>query len=590
LESTTPSKYFVYFLEKQKIDTVFTVSGGSIHNVLSALDESESIKLVPCYNEQGAVFAAEGYARSTGKVGVCLVTSGPGLTNIITGINCCWVDSIPLFVLAGQVVESQKLIHLKERTRQRGVQESETEGLINSIVKSYKSIQNPNQFPKILKKLWEDAITKRCGPVVLELPVDMSYKYIDEIISKEEIAKVSDSTCIEGEVSLYPLFDSIKNAKLPIFILGNGIRNCPQAIVEDFIIFLQSKNYIYISTWGSKDIIEQQANGGKYFGSPGIFGNRKANSLLYFSDCIVSVGCSLGFTHTGYRVSNLNPESLHIIDIDSSQFCKPELIDANKYLVDAQIFMKEMMLLVNHVSGNEAFDKLKMLFKKYDLMENKSAASSKYIALIKSFNALLKNSVEQNKFIFCTDMGTSFTATHSYLNCCNGAQLFTASGHAPMGWGLPGAIGAAFGNPGKNLICLTGDGGLLMDMQELMHLSYYNLNIKLIIINNGGYSTIMNTTNRYHNRTVASSPSNGVVNPDFRKIADAYSIPFKKISDIEEITNYVKDDGPMIIEINTEPFEYIGPKLMQSPDNLNELINMFPFLEPSLIKEVVKTF
>ena len=162
---------------------------------------------------------------------------------------------------------------------------------------------------------------KRCGPVVSELPVDMSYKYIDEIISKEVIEKVSDNTCIANEISLNPVFDSIKNAKLPIFILGNGIRNCSRTIVEDFIIFLQSKKYIYLSTWGSKDIIEQQAENGMYFGSPGIFGNRKANSLLYFSDCIVSIGCSLGYTHTGYRVSNLNPASLHIIDIDSSQFC-----------------------------------------------------------------------------------------------------------------------------------------------------------------------------------------------------------------------------------------------------------------------------
>ena len=117
----TPSQYFVNFLEKNLVDTVFTVSGGSIHNVLSALDKSNKVKLVPCYNEQGAVYAAEGYARSNGKVGICLVTSGPGLTNIITGINCCWVDSIPLFVLAGQVVESQKLIHLKNWPRQRGV-------------------------------------------------------------------------------------------------------------------------------------------------------------------------------------------------------------------------------------------------------------------------------------------------------------------------------------------------------------------------------------------------------------------------------------------------------------------------------------
>ena len=159
MEQVTPSQYFK-FLESHQIDVVFTVSGGSIHNVLYALDEFQKINLVPCYNEQGAVYAAEGYARSTGKVGVCLVTSGPGLTNIITGINCCWVDSVPLFVLAGQVVESQKLIHLEERPRQRGVQESESEGLIKSIVKDYSTIKKANEFPKILDRLWKKASQK----------------------------------------------------------------------------------------------------------------------------------------------------------------------------------------------------------------------------------------------------------------------------------------------------------------------------------------------------------------------------------------------------------------------------------------------
>ena len=171
MSDITPSKYFVNFLEKKGIEAVFTVSGGSIHNVLSELDKSKKIKLIPCYNEQGAVYAAEGYARSSGNVGVCLVTSGPGLTNIITGINCCWVDSIPLFILAGQVVESQKMIHLEKLPRQRGVQESETEGLIKSITKSYSTIKDSKDFPEVLQSLWNIASSNRCGPVVLELPV-----------------------------------------------------------------------------------------------------------------------------------------------------------------------------------------------------------------------------------------------------------------------------------------------------------------------------------------------------------------------------------------------------------------------------------
>lgn len=587
MEKVTPSQYFVNFLESHKIDVVFTVSGGSIHNVLNALDQSSKIKLVPCYNEQGAVYAAEGYARATGKVGVCLVTSGPGLTNIITGINCCWVDSVPLFVLAGQVVESQKLIHLKKRPRQRGVQESESEGLIKSIVKDYSTIRNANEFPKVIERLWEKASSKRAGPVVLELPVDMSYKYIKEIYIKGQNEKICCENSSINNCSLDPLLRKIKDAKLPIFILGNGIRHCSQNLSKKFIEFLIDNKFNYLSTWGSKDIVEKHKDNNLYFGSPGIFGSRKANSLLYFSDCIVSIGCSLGYTHTGYRVSNLDPKSLHIIDIDSSQLCKPEFENSNKYLIDATLFIEKMMSeFKNRSQNNDPISKFSKLFAHYDAVDRKSSETSKFISLIQSFNQFLELSKEPSSYIFCTDMGTSFTATHSFLKC-NGSKLFTASGHAPMGWGLPGAVGSAFGCPNKTIICFTGDGGLLMNIQELMHLSHYKLNIKLIIINNGGYATIMNTTNRYHNRSVASSPSNGVVNPNFKKIADAYSISHYKPSKIEEVTKYLVKSGPMILEINTDSFEYIGPKLMQSSEDINELVNMFPFLDSDLIKKSI---
>ena len=154
-------------------------------------------------------------------------------------------------------------------------------------------------------------------------------------------------------------------------------------------------------------------------------------------------------------------------------------------------------------------------------------------------------------------MGTSFTATHSYLNC-NGSKIFTAAGHAPMGWGLPGAVGAAFGCPQNTVICLSGDGGLLMNIQELMHISHYKLNIKLIVINNGGYATIMNTTTRYHNKTVASSPTNGIVNPNFEKIAAAYSIPYMALHPQEVIKDVLKTTGPMMIEFITDPNDFIG--------------------------------
>ena len=421
----------------------------------------------------------------------------------------------------------------------------------------------------------------------MELPVDMSYKKIDFSNNNLEKEKIYSSD-YKSNVNIDSLISSIREAKLPVFILGNGLRNSSIEINQNFISFLNSQKFAYLSTWGSKDLFERIHKSDLYFGSPGIFGNRKANSLLYFSDCLISIGCSLGYTHTGYRVSNINPSKLHIIDIDSSQFSKPEFKDSYKYLIDAEeCLIKIMENLKNvEIKSENPIKIFCNLFNYYDEFDNKSAQSSIYLSLINCFNKFLSSSKNPSSYIFCTDMGTSFTATHSFLEC-NGSQLFTAAGHAPMGWGLPGAIGAAFGSPDKTVICLSGDGGLLMDIQELMHLSHYNLNIKLIVINNGGYATIMNTTNRYHNKCVASAPSNGIVNPNFQKIAEAYLLPYYHLSNAEDISSLISKSGPMMIELNTKPFEYIGPKLMQSSEDINELLNMFPFLEASVLKSEI---
>lgn len=587
MKSLNASQYFAEFLESKGISAVFTVSGGSIHNILAELDKSEVINLVPCYNEQGAVYAAEGYARATGNIGVCLVTSGPGLTNIITGINCCWVDSIPLFVLAGQVVESQKMIHLKNPTRQRGVQESESEGLVKSIVKSYSSIEDPNDFPSILNNLWNEALDKRYGPVVLELPVDMSYKPITNQYAPKQVKEEIKLTKTLSKYSeLETLQHAIENSNLPLFLIGNGARDCEKSTINEFISLLAQKRLYYASTWGSKDLIENKKNGEYYVGSPGIFGSRKANSLMYFSDCIVSIGCSLGFTHTGYRVSNINPKSLHIIDIDEAQFEKPEIIGAYNYHIDsAELLQYLTAYLKNTCKKEEVTPQLNNLFASYKEADEKERLSSKYLCLIDQINSFLAETPTSSDYIICTDMGTSFTATHSYLKC-NGARLFTAAGHAPMGWGLPGAIGAAIACKTKKVICFTGDGGLLMNIQELMHMSYYNLNVKLIIINNNGYATIMNTTNRYHSKTIASAPSNGIKNPDFRQVASAYEIPYRKLSCVEDIHSLISESGPMIIEMETNPNDFIGPKLMMSSGDINELLNMSPFLSENVFSKI----
>ncbi len=566
------SDAIVNFLVSQEVSHVFCVSGGSVHNILAKIEMCNEIQLIPCYHEQGACFAAEGYARATNKPGVIVVTSGPGLTNIITGINSAWVDGIPLFIFAGQVVESQRLIHSLPLLRQRGVQESDTNSLVSSITKKSTTLLDSSRIQDECNELWAIALDNRKGPVVLEIPVDKSYQ-VHEIVNEKNLPI---KKTVQPTESLDVLLQKLNKSFRPFIILGNGIRSVDRFKMKKLLTNLQISSIPYASTWGSKDILEDSLPSPLYLGSPGIFGNRVANAALVLSDCVIVIGCSFNYAHTGYRVHNLPLENYHIIDIDIAQLSKPEVSKANCYHIHAE---EAITILLNHsykaqVHKYGKFVKLKETIKKEEELFD---LQSTPVSLIKCINERLSGK-GSNKFIIVTDMGTSFTATHHYLKC-NGARLFTASGHAPMGWGLPGAIGACLAtNNKKRVICMTGDGGLLMNIQELMHLSFYRLNILVVLLNNNGYATIAKTTQRYHGKAIAAGKENGIVNPDFKSLCQSYQLPYLKLSAISDIIQFMDSDGPLFVELNYSADDFIGPRLMASSIAQPEHLHMHPLL------------
>lgn len=555
----------------QDIDIIFTVSGGSIHEILYYLDVSPQVRLVPCYNEQGAIYAAESYARESGKPGVCIVTSGPGLTNIITGINCSWVDSVPVFVIAGQVVTSQKLTKAPVRLRQRGVQESDTHSLVSGIVKASVSLDDSELTINVFSYLWHLMLTDRMGPVLLELPVDISYKQIE--FDEQNVPQLSTPSFLPTPPPAQWLetLERLKTSSNPLFVIGNGVRSADSSTLTTFLSELKRTGAFFVSTWATKDLCESKQKNRRYLGSPGIFGNRKANAQLALSDFVLVIGSSFSFTHTGYRVSSQDTSKYHIVDIDPSQALRSELSKANYITCDLNMILPDLIQFLESC-GSEFFqEKDPDLFASLADLETRQPTSPP-INLISNLSSFLQKERSDN-YTIITDMGTSFTATHHYLYT-SGTRLFTASGHAPMGWCLPGAVGASLASPTKTIIAITGDGGLLMNVQELMHLSHYNLNIKLILFNNNGYATIIKTSNRYHGITTASSPSNGIVNPDFEQLCAAYSLPYVFLDDNTKLSDYLCEPGPMFIELNYPQDVFTGPKLAPQADGRQELLNM----------------
>ena len=455
----TASNLIVQFLEDINVSAVFCVSGGSIHNIIAAIDSSDKIKLIPCYHEQGAVFAAEAYARETKNLGVVLVTSGPGLTNIVTGISSCWVDSIPLLVLAGQVLSSQRISELDIPIRQRGVQESPTHDLVRSNAKSSYSISKSCDLLYYLQIASRDAQAARQGPVILEMPVDTTYMAIPldrknyscflHNNFQSNIAKTLPDP--KNELLIDRLIGCLSQSRLPLVLLGNGIRSLSQQSVNALIDFCVKNSIFYSYTWAVKDIIEPISHTTLCIGSPGIFGSRSANACLRLSDFVLVLGSSFSYTHSGYRLSKLNMDKFHIVDIDSSQLAKPELNQSNKYVADLRVFLPQLLdripydFKLFHNDSSEFSSHLKT-FEEHDFNHNDN---SNIYLIAQSLNKYL--SLTKDNITVVTDMGTSFTAFHSFLRL-QGGRMFTASGHAPMGWGLPGAVGA-IAAPNKNYMC-----------------------------------------------------------------------------------------------------------------------------------------
>ena len=547
------SDYIIQRLEKE-VKHIFTIPGGGCIHLVDSLGKS-NIEVVANLHEQGSGICAEAYSQYTSNLGVALVTTGPGGTNAITPITSAWLDSLPLLVLAGQVQKKDMVSH--RSIRQLGFQEVNLVRMTQEITKYSVSIMNADDVPYHLEKALHLTKTGRPGPVVLEIPLDIQSSYIDDNARTFSPPVFSSSYNVDG------IIHAINNAERPIILAGNGVRL--SGALDEFLQLIDKTKIPVLLTWKALDFLPE--NHELFVGRPGGVASRGANFNQQNSDLIICLGARLDHGQIAYQSKFFAHNAKKIIvDVDVNEIHKLGIDVEYKVDLDCKIFLSELLSKINEIDIDTSkwLAHCKKTYQKYPICLPEYYKQKDFVNNYVFIEELSKH-LPENSLIVPGSSGACSEVTMQAIKIKPGTRIFNSEGLGSMGFGIPAAIGACLAADKQETICIDGDGGFVMNMQELELVNRYKLPIKFFVLNNDGYGSIKTTqTNHFGGRLVASDPSSGLTLPDISKIADAFDIPHVKIFDNDMLCHLMKKilntEGPLMIEVMIDPNHRTAPK------------------------------
>ena len=526
-------------------------------------------------------------------MGVGLFTTGPGGTNALTGVACAWVDSIPTLYISGQVTRDTLLDGTG--LRQYGIQESDIVTLTKPITKYAVSVTNEKDIRYELEKAAYLAKTGRPGPVWVDIPLDIQSRRINpsELRGFTPPAEVNTLRRKAFASQVETCLSMLRTAKRPVLVCGYGVRLA--GAEQEFRELVETLGIPVVSSWTASDLLD--TSNPHYVGRSGIFGDRPSNFAVQNADLLLIIGSRMSIPQVGYNYQTYAREArIVMVDMDPAEISKPSLHVDLGIVADAKLFITEMLTCLGKSRHRSAVAEWARRCQEWKVKY--PVALPEYRDLVSGVNSFYFVDLLSDKLpadaVVVTDMGTSFTCTMQTFKVKLGQRLTTASGHAPMGYGLPGAIGACFGNGRRKTICVSGDGGLQMNIQELQTMAHFNLPIILFVINNGGYLTIKHMQQNHFGRYVGSETTSGLSCPDMMKVAHAYGIPATRIPDQKtlrhELDNVLAQRGPYICEILMPEDQPLIPRLssLKKPDGMiisKPLEDLYPFLDRKEFKE-----
>ena len=579
------SDFIIGLLEQKGVDTAFCITGGAAAHLMESL-RSSSIMTYHNYNEQACAMSADGYARIAKKPALVLVTNGPGSSNAITGVLGAWQDSIPMIVLSGQVPRHQTLAAEPKPLRQLGLQEADIISMVKHCTNYAHQLTMIQTIKHEVNKAWHLATTGRMGPIWLDIPIDIQGEMI-ETDDQIDFFAVEEPTTMP---TLAMLESTIAAARRPLIIAGNGIHLANAE--SEFLQLVAHLQIPVVTTWSAKDLFETDNE--LYVGNFGLLGERAANFAVQEADLLIILGSRLSIPCTGYNSKDFAPNARKImVDIDANEIHKHTIKIDYPIVADVKTFI-ELLLDADVPVCIKWKDTVNLWKNRFPVNQENHVRA---VGHVNSFDFVQQLSHKlRHDDVVVTDMGTSFTCTMQALKHTGRDRLFTSSALCSMGFGLPGAIGACAANPKNRVICVAGDGGFQMNLQELQTVAHNKLPIKIILLNNAGYLAIsLMQDNLFGGKRFGADATSGVSNPNFIKLADAYGIPAHKLKTLDDVKNnlgYLLDQpGPMFIEVNMVRDQLLIPRVQSKKDSEGKIVSgsldaMFPFLSDLTVEQV----
>lgn len=576
--------------------TIFLVSGGGNMHIIDGIGKNSALKYVCNHHEQACAIAAEGYARVSNKIGIAVVTTGPGGTNAITGVMGAWTDSIPMLIISGQVkfvttIASQPELNL----RQIGDQELNIVDVVKPITKYAVMVTDKNDIRRHLEEAVYLAKHGRPGPVWIDVPLDIQGAMVDE----EALESFIPPSEPKYDCQIDAVVESLKTAKRPVIIAGNGITLADG--VEIFRELAATLNIPVISTFARYDIVKDDDS--FYFGRSGSLGHRAGNFVVQNSDLIIAIGARLNIRVVSYNWEFFGREAKKIVvDIDPNELKKHTLEIDIPIEADAKVFCNKLLnaITTSELPSYSAWvERCTGYRNDFPTITTERQAVTEVVDSYNFYDVFSDVSRDDDIFVFGN--GTACVASYQSLRLRKNQKVVVNSGCASMGYDVPAAIGACYANNRHDVICVTGDGSLQMNIQELQTIVHNQLPIKLFVLNNDGYISIRNTQGGFFKgHYVGSTYESGVSCPDTIKIAQAYGLATYRIENqdnlAEDIAKVLAMHGPVVCEVMLSTTEKMEPKLSSEakPDGRmisKPLEDMFPFLERETFKAnmIVKT-
>ena len=597
---TKVSEYIADFFISKGVTDIFMITGGGAMHLDDALGHRKELTCTYNHHEQACAIAAEGYARLTGRIAPVCVTSGPGGTNAITGVVGAWQDSIPMFVLSGQVKTETTTWSTSVPLRQLGDQEFQIVDSVKNMTKYAVMVTDKNTIRYHLEKAWKLCGSGRKGPVWLDIPLDVQAA----LIEPDELEGYDDDD-IENPVYDPSLTDEIirriREAERPVILAGTGINVAGAR--DEFIACAEVLGIPVLTAWNAHDVM--RTDHPLFCGKPGTVGLRGGNFIAQSADLLLVLGCRMNIRIISYNKHEFAKDAYKIaVDIDENELKKPTVNIDMPVHADVKDVMRAIADRLK-----ETGEELRTVHAEW--LSRAKDVNGRYPAVLDKY----RHTEKLNPYVFlealygCLKEG-DVTVTGNGGACVMGFQaaeikkdqrLFTNSGCAAMGYGFPAALGAAVARKNRGrTICLDGDGSFMMNLQELQTVKYNGLDLKIIILSNNGYHSIRQTqSNLFAGRPlIGVCDGNGVSFPDFEKIAYAFSIPYVRIDSEEDMSAKIEDaidgTGPVIIEAVVDDEQNFEPKLsskVHEDGTITSAANddMFPFL-PKEEYEAVKAY